>query len=708
MSPPERPVVNHTDTAAWDALTWPSERLGEAIEALSRACGLARADASTAPPDEPPPAVATRLGVELHAVHCDVAGLQGMLRSAPPFVLTLGYGASDSMLAVVRRASFGALIVLGPDGRRGRVPVEDITKRLCGPLEAREALAIDELLDEAGLAPRRRAKARARLLEERLASSRLRGGLLLRAAPWSSPLALARDAGLLPPLVKLLGARAVGLALGLASWVVIGGGALSGQLSPAWVGGWALLGLTGLVLGQWGAWQQGQLALRGGAAVKRLLLRGAMNLDPEHHRRHGSGGSLARVSESQAIEDLVLSGGLSVIFGAFDLLVAAGVLWIAPAGPALVGLFVLCLVAIVAATARGGRLTLQLTEGRLTLAGLLVERMVGHRTRLAQAHPDRRTAGEDEALAEHHLRVERLDRHRLGLHALLGGGFTVLAATVLGGVFALGALPAEALALGVGGVMLAQGALLGVNTSLDGLIAAAVSWRAIEPLARAAREAPNLGDLRVNPAPPMPGELLLRAQGVRFTWPGRSRPTLDDVQMSLFAGDRVLLGGPSGGGKSTFAALLSGQRPPDAGLLLLRGLDLGTFGAGRWRGAAVAAPQFHENYVFTHSLAFNLLLGGAWPAEPHELNAARALLEELGLGPLLDKMPSGLAQFVGESGWQLSHGERSRVYLARALLQGAELVILDESFAALDPATLRRCLEVAHRRAGTLIVIAHP
>ncbi|MCK6524761.1 ATP-binding cassette domain-containing protein [Myxococcota bacterium] len=278
----------------------------------------------------------------------------------------------------------------------------------------------------------------------------------------------------------------------------------------------------------------------------------------------------------------------------------------------------------------------------------------------------------------------------------------------LGAVFVTGALPAEALALGVGGVLLAQGALLGVNTSLDGLVAAAVSWRAIQPLAEAARAAPQLGDLRVSPAAPRPGELLLRAQGLRFTWPGRPRPTLDDVQVSLYAGDRVLLGGPSGGGKSTFAAMLSGQRPPDAGLLLLRGLDLGTLGEGRWRGAAVAAPQFHENYVFTHSLAFNLLLGGEWPAERHALEQARALLEELGLGPLLAKMPAGLSQFVGESGWQLSHGERSRVYLARALLQGADLVILDESFAALDPATLRRCLDVAQRRAGTLIVIAHP
>jgi ABC-type ATPase involved in cell division len=51
-------------------------------------------------------------------------------------------------------------------------------------------------------------------------------------------------------------------------------------------------------------------------------------------------------------------------------------------------------------------------------------------------------------------------------------------------------------------------------------------------------------------------------------------------------------------------------------------------------------------------------------------------------------MPAGLLQMVGETGWQLSHGERSRLYIARALLQRAELIILDESFAALDPENL--------------------
>ena len=71
-------------------------------------------------------------------------------------------------------------------------------------------------------------------------------------------------------------------------------------------------------------------------------------------------------------------------------------------------------------------------------------------------------------------------------------------------------------------------------------------------------------------------------------------------------------------------------------------------------------------------------------------------------------MPAGLLQMVGESGWQLSHGEKSRLYIARALLQKAELVVLDESFAALDPESLRQALSCVLRRAPTLLVIAHP
>ena len=119
-------------------------------------------------------------------------------------------------------------------------------------------------------------------------------------------------------------------------------------------------------------------------------------------------------------------------------------------------------------------------------------------------------------------------------------------------------------------------------------------------------------------------------------------------------------------------------------------------------------PQFHENHIFTGALAFNLLMGRSWPPEPEDLREAKAICEELGLGELIERMPAGLQQMVGESGWRLSHGERSRVYIARTLLQRAELMILDESFAALDPETMRTTLACVLRRAPTLLVIAHP
>jgi ABC-type bacteriocin/lantibiotic exporter with double-glycine peptidase domain len=156
------------------------------------------------------------------------------------------------------------------------------------------------------------------------------------------------------------------------------------------------------------------------------------------------------------------------------------------------------------------------------------------------------------------------------------------------------------------------------------------------------------------------------------------------------------------------AALLAGLRVPNVGLLTLWGHERQQVDVVAWRRQVVIVPQFHENYVLTGTLAFNLLLGRRWPPTPADLTEAEALCRELGLGDLLERMPAGLQQMVGESGWRLSHGERSRLYIARALLQDASLIILDESFGALDPENLQIALQCVRRRASTLLVIAHP
>jgi len=142
--------------------------------------------------------------------------------------------------------------------------------------------------------------------------------------------------------------------------------------------------------------------------------------------------------------------------------------------------------------------------------------------------------------------------------------------------------------------------------------------------------------------------------------------------------------------------------------MLLWGFDRQILGNEEWRRRIVMAPQFQENYVFSDTLGFNLLMGRHWPPQPEDLEEAELLLRELGLGEVFDRMPSGFQQMLGESGWQLSHGERSRLYIARTLLQRADMVILDESFGALDPENLSLALQCVLNRADTLMVIAHP
>src|SRR5258708_19416976 len=101
-------------------------------------------------------------------------------------------------------------------------------------------------------------------------------------------------------------------------------------------------------------------------------------------------------------------------------------------------------------------------------------------------------------------------------------------------------------------------------------------------------------------------------------------------------------------------------------------------------------------------------MGGWWRAGEGESGEGSASCWEVGVEPLMNKMPAGMLQMVGETGWQLSHGERSRVYIARALLQGAEVVIFDESFAALDPENVKLALDCVLRRARAPLVGAPP
>lgn len=289
------------------------------------------------------------------------------------------------------------------------------------------------------------------------------------------------------------------------------------------------------------------------------------------------------------------------------------------------------------------------------------------------------------------------------------GGWIWLALCALAPVFAAGSASDVHLAISLGCILFAHRAFSGISSGLSSLARAALAWRRVSVIFEAgavsAAPGPWLGVNGLQNAECLTPErnptALIDASQLRFSYSAQGPAVLRGVDLQIKPGERLPLQGASGGGKSTLAAMLVGLRQPTSGLLLLGGLDRHTLGEA-WHQGATEAPQFLQNHVLTGSLGLNLLMGRNWPASSADLAEAQALCEELGLGELLARMPAGLMQRVGETGWQLSHGERSRIFLARALLQKAPLTVLDESFAALDPETLRSCLAAAWRHSQAL------
>jgi len=194
----------------------------------------------------------------------------------------------------------------------------------------------------------------------------------------------------------------------------------------------------------------------------------------------------------------------------------------------------------------------------------------------------------------------------------------------------------------------------------------------------------------------------IHIEGVTLTWPDGTRG-LDGVDLSIAPGQVVAFVGPSGGGKSTLAALLSRYVDPRRGSVIVDGLDVRRCKLGKLRAAVGLVPQ--ETQLFHDTLAANLRL--ARPrASDEELLVA---LEAAGLEEFLKSLPEGLETIVGEHGMRLSGGERQRLALARALLKDPAIHVLDETTSALDPQTERQVLERYFEkvRGRTVILIAH-
>ncbi|MFI6235309.1 ABC transporter ATP-binding protein [Micromonospora sp. NPDC050784] len=189
---------------------------------------------------------------------------------------------------------------------------------------------------------------------------------------------------------------------------------------------------------------------------------------------------------------------------------------------------------------------------------------------------------------------------------------------------------------------------------------------------------------------------------VGFGYPG-GEPVLHEVSFAVPAGTRTALVGPSGAGKSTLLALVERFYEVSAGAVRLDGTDVRDLPRDALRARLGYVEQ--EAPVLAGTLRENLLITTPDATD----DRLREVLDEVNLGHLARRTPQGLDVQVGEGGVLLSGGERQRLAIARALLAGPPVLLLDEPTSNLDSrneVALRRAIDaVAVRR--TLLIVAH-
>lgn len=180
-------------------------------------------------------------------------------------------------------------------------------------------------------------------------------------------------------------------------------------------------------------------------------------------------------------------------------------------------------------------------------------------------------------------------------------------------------------------------------------------------------------------------------------------PVLVGATLDVAAGETVCVVGASGAGKSTLLALLLRLYDPDEGSIALDGVDLRRFKLSSLRERIALVPQ--DAWLVDGTIAENIAFGRRHASEQQVREAARlALVDEFAA-----RLPGGFGAVVGEGGTLLSGGQRRRIAIARAIVRGASLLVLDEPTTGLDAASRATVLGALRRvaRGRTVVIVSH-
>jgi len=201
---------------------------------------------------------------------------------------------------------------------------------------------------------------------------------------------------------------------------------------------------------------------------------------------------------------------------------------------------------------------------------------------------------------------------------------------------------------------------------------------------------------------PLHGDV--RFEGVRFAYPSRpDRAALEDLNLEVKAGETVAFVGPSGAGKTTIMQMIQRFYDPQAGRILLDGVDVREMLREDFRGQISVVPQ--DPIIFSGSARENIRFGRP-DASDAEVEAAAQAAAAHGF---IEGLTEGYETRLGERGVMLSGGQKQRVAIARAILRDAPLLLLDEATSALDAESERAVQEAVERLSAdrTTLIVAH-
>ena len=192
-------------------------------------------------------------------------------------------------------------------------------------------------------------------------------------------------------------------------------------------------------------------------------------------------------------------------------------------------------------------------------------------------------------------------------------------------------------------------------------------------------------------------------KNVSFSYTGAQHKAVDGVNLSVAPGEHIALVGPSGGGKTTIASLISRFWDVQEGQILVGGVDVRSISKDRLMDTV--SFVFQDSRLFKTSVYDNIRMARGDATREEVLRA----LHEAQCDDILEKLPNGLDTVIGAKGVYVSGGEQQRLNIARVMLKDAPILVLDEATAFADPDNENKVQAAFNRlsRGKTVIMIAH-